>query len=371
MPKIHFYARGNKLYIYAKYRTHRVRISTGLGDEPNAWEFLKKHYKMFLANKTRALKTYYNLKNPKENQKESQKENQKSKNEFDSLIENLLKEKNTLKYNTKVFYKSIFNEIREFLIAKNINAPKEFSRNHCIDFVCQLKSKNNKNSTIKLKMHIFKHLFKYALELELIPKNPFYIPKLSIEEKDLEEVKPFNLKEVEALINNAKGELKSFLVIAFFTGIRTGELLGLKFEDINFAEKKAYIKRTLSNNGVINSPKTKSSYRAIDLLPIVEKELRNFNGEKEEFLFKSKRRKLINEFKILQKKLKLEPIRRLYDTRHSFASIMLSQGEEALWISKIMLGHSNLNQTFKSYAKYLPQNNTQRAKFLDKLELIS
>lgn len=88
----------------------------------------------------------------------------------------------------------------------------------------------------------------------------------------------------------------------------------------------------------------------------------------QDFLFKKSRIKLREEFKALQKRLNINPLRRLYDTRHSFASVMLNKGEEALWISKIMLGHSNLNQTFKSYAKYLPQNTAKRALFLKDLK---
>lgn len=48
---------------------------------------------------------------------------------------------------------------------------------------------------------------------------------------------------------------------------------------------------------------------------------------------------------------------------------MLSQGEESMWISKVMLGHSDLNTTFKYYAKYLPKNVTNRALFLNELKI--
>lgn len=372
MESIHFYTRGKKLYIYAKYENHhRIRLSTGLkNDDVLALDFLKKNYQWFLKDKTEVLKAFHELKYPKIEIKKEGKI-RIIKDDFKSLIENLLKEKANLKINTQKSYKNIFKDIKDFLEFKKIRILNDFSRTHCVEYMQYLKNKNNKNSTIKLKMSILKHLLKYALDLELIPKNPFFMPKISVEEEDLKEFKPFNLDQIKLLIKNAKDELKSFLIVAFFTGARTGELLGLKYEDINLKESKAHIKRTLGQDKTLNTPKTKSSYRIIDLLPIVSKELQNFFKRKElmqDFLFKKSRIKLREEFKALQKRLNINPLRRLYDTRHSFASVMLNKGEEALWISKIMLGHSNLNQTFKSYAKYLPQNTAKRALFLKDLK---
>ena len=47
---------------------------------------------------------------------------------------------------------------------------------------------------------------------------------------------------------------------------------------------------------------------------------------------------------------------------------MLSKGEEPMWISRVMLGHSSLNQTFSTYAKYLPKSVKERATFLNDME---
>ena len=211
----------------------------------------------------------------------------------------------------------------------------------------------------------------------MIDKNPFFMPKLVQSEQELEneECKPFDFEQMQRLIQASKGELKSYLTIAFFTGLRTGELLGLKKDDLDLSEKKAHIKRTLlDDNKTTNSPKTRSSYRTIDLLPIVAKELESIVSKDKEstntagYLFKSTREKLRSEFYALQEKLGIEPRRRLYDTRHSFASVMLSKGEEPMWVSRVMLGHSTLTQTFQTYAKYLPKSVKERATFLNGVE---
>lgn len=99
------------------------------------------------------------------------------------------------------------------------------------------------------------------------------------------------------------------------------------------------------------------------------KELKAISCQNNEgFLFKSPAYRLRKDFKDLQKRLNIQPLRRLYDTRHSFASVMLSKGEEPMWISRVMLGHSSLNQTFSTYAKYLPKSVKERATFLNGVE---
>ena len=109
--------------------------------------------------------------------------------------------------------------------------------------------------------------------------------------------------------------------------------------------------------------------RTNDLLPLVARELKIIARQNDEgFLFKSPVCRLRKDFKALQERLKIQPLRRLYDTRHSFASVMLSKGEEPMWISRVMLGHSSLNQTFSTYAKYLPKSVKERATFLNGME---
>ncbi len=56
--------------------------------------------------------------------------------------------------------------------------------------------------------------------------------------------------------------------------------------------------------------------------------------------------------------------RKLYQTRHTFASIMLQKGEDLAWVSKKMLGHSEIATTLKFYADYIPEKDMQHAIFL-------
>lgn len=380
----HIYARSGILYIQTSIKGKRVRLSTGLKDCALSVEFIQHNFKLFLHNKTKALQRYYELygnaitRISSVNQPNTTKLINRllePKNEFERVLSDIFKEKQMLKYNTRNSYKATFKDILDFISLKKIENLQDFKRQDSIDFINFLQAKNNNNLTIRKKARNFKAFFNYAMELDLIDKNPFFMPKLVQSEQELEnkECKPFDLEQMQRLIKESKGELKSYLKIAFFTGLRTGELLGLKRDDLDLNERKAHIKRTLlGDNKTTNSPKTRSSYRTIDLLPIVAKELQNIaskeTGNTTGFLFKSRRDRLRSEFYELQKRLGIEPRRRLYDTRHSFASVMLSKGEEPMWISRVMLGHSSLNQTFSTYAKYLPKSVKERATFLNGIE---
>ncbi|MGL2666156.1 site-specific integrase [Helicobacter pylori] len=201
-----------------------------------------------------------------------------------------------------------------------------------------------------------------------IEKNPYFSITLK-NAKEAKAIDPFSLEEVKTLIENAPTlRLKAFLVVAFFTGARTGEQLALMWEDIDFKEKTITINKSLNELGQITSPKNKPSVREVDLLEPVEKilkELKESEPVHKKFVFIDMPKRISvfqRHFKKLLKALNLKD-RKLYTTRHTFASLMLSQGEEAMWVSKT-LGHKDLNTTYKTYSHYIPKQDKERAKFL-------
>lgn len=294
-------------------------------------------------------------------------------NEIAYLMQSFLKEKQFLKKQTINSYKYTLKQIQDFFNTYKIFRISAFKREHSIDFVAYLRERKNKNSTIRQRIKILKSFLRYALELGKIKKIEFAKFNLqdSFEEMEEKELRVFDLQEIKLLIKEAKDDLKDYLRVAFFTGLRTGELLGLKVKDIDMLDRKISIKRSLGQDNILNTPKNFSSFRKIDILPIIENTLKSLckNKSNDDFLFSVKREKLRKDFKQLQVSLGIKSLRKLYDTRHSFASIMMSNGEESLWVSRVMLGHSNINTTFKYYAKYLPKNVSNRALFLNGIKL--
>ncbi len=360
--------RGNRLYIDYCKNAKRIRMATGLKANAENKEFVKKHFKLFLEDKTKALlmhKDFVNALFDKQNEPNLPKRCKVAEFDISNLLEKIIKEKSFLKPFTLKNNQSNAKTLLSFLDSRKLCDIRLLKREHCVEYVGFLKQKGFKNGTLKNKMAILHQLLQYALFNGFIDKNPYFMPKMSDEASA--EIKPFSLDEMKILINNSSGELKRFLILAFFTGMRTGELFGLKMGDINFKKDEIHIQRTKHPSGAIGTPKTKNSNRFIDMLPLVKKELESLKKGENDFIFTLSRTRLKQQFDELLKNLNLQK-RRLYDTRHSFASVMLSQGEEAMWVGVRMLGHKNLTMTFKAYAKYMPENVGKRALFLKDFE---
>lgn len=374
MKKCNIKARGNRLYIDFQKDGTRTRMATGLKNNTFNRKFLEQNFYQFIIDKEAALKKWKNAENNAINARLLKEEGvikeKASLGECDvrELLKTIAAEKSFLKPGTQTNFTIWQNKIVNFLQGKNALNVKKITRQICVEFVINLKNKGLKKGTILGYVGLFRQILNLAVSLDLINKNPFYMPKMQNEAKM--EYPPFTLDEAKILIQNAQGELKSYLIVAFFTGARTGEILGLKWADVNFEQNEISIERTLYKK-FLNSPKTPSSRRKIDILPLVRNELLKMRGsgkKSDEFLFKSTRRILHKNFMLLCDSLNISR-RRLYDTRHSFASIMLSKGEEPMWVGVKMMGHKNLKITFENYAKYIPQDVGMRAKFLSDFKI--
>ncbi|WP_141048241.1 site-specific integrase [Aliarcobacter cryaerophilus] len=220
---------------------------------------------------------------------------------------------------------------------------------------------------------ILKPAFELAIIENCIKSSPFIVSFPTL--KSDYEMNPFNLKEIKLILDNADGWFKNFLGIAFFTGLRTGEILALEWKDINFNEGTISINKT-QTMGMNKRPKTKSSIREIDILSQCEVFLKNqqrISGLGINLFTSTKHHtggkiygscSLVYRWRNLLKKCNLE-YRNIYQTRHSFASNMLSNREDMFWISK-MLGHKSMNITLERYSKYIKNSRDKKTTFLDK-----
>lgn len=218
---------------------------------------------------------------------------------------------------------------------------------------------------------VFELVLKAAVSNELIDKNPFNaISKLQNEKVA---INPLSLDEVALMIKVADKDFANVLKVAFFTGMRTGELIALRWENIDFEKETIRIDKAI-RQGQIQPPKTQNSIRTIPMLPYVKDALLALKqGNNSEWVFTGLNGSFLYDSKSLSKKwtntLKKAGLahRVFYQTRHTFASIMIGKGEDPLWVSQ-MMGHSDAVITFKRYAKSV-EDNKQRAKFLQEISL--
>ena len=117
-----------------------------------------------------------------------------------------------------------------------------------------------------------------AIDKEVIKNNVAHNLKLPSHKP--KEIEPFTPSEVRQLLEHANEFYKLYLAIGFYTGLRTGEILGLTHGDIDLKRRVISIKRSVSN-GELTTPKTEKSIREVpildDLVPYL-KSLKNLYG---------------------------------------------------------------------------------------------
>ncbi|MGL2473273.1 site-specific integrase [Helicobacter pylori] len=359
---LNYYDKNNKRFrVSLRKATDCLKMNT---DE--ALEFFKdKSLKEILAfvNRLEAMKNA----NKRVKNAEKQTHRIQSKITILQALKRFLALKIGLKQTSINSLENVFNSIFSVMGLKESDKLKKITQEKISRYHEKTLILYRKNTIHNLNANL-KSFLAFCESERFISKNPYFSITLK-NAKESQAIDPFNLEEVKTLIDNAESlRLKAFLMVAFFTGMRTGEQLALTWEDIDFNEKKIVINKSLNELGQITTPKNKPSIREVDLLEPVGKILKELQASEpanKKFVFISmpKRSTMFQRaFRSLLRALNLKD-RKLYTTRHTFASLMLSQGEEAMWVSKT-LGHKDLNTTYKTYSHYIPKQEKERAKFL-------
>ncbi|GCF06864.1 tyrosine-type recombinase/integrase [Dictyobacter arantiisoli] len=190
------------------------------------------------------------------------------------------------------------------------------------------------------------------------------------------EVKVLNPTEAKRLIEAADGHrLKFLLILAITTGMRRGELLALRWSDIDFDQHILQVQRTVNRLGkygfVENPPKTKSGRRRIVLSSVaidalrgqqkMQDDARALAGDQWEehgLVFANIYGRFMDPNRVgelfhgLLKKAGL-PAMRFHDLRHSAATILLTLGVHPKVVQEL-LGHSTIVMTMDTYSHLLP-----------------
>lgn len=189
--------------------------------------------------------------------------------------------------------------------------------------------------------------------------TPFmHIKQLRVKKSD---VKPFSLDEVQKLLAAVRPDFRNYYLVRFFTGLRTGEIDGLKWKYVDFERRLILVRETLVA-GREEYTKTDYSQRDIQMSQLVFdalKEQERATRPLSEFVFCNRNGKPLDHKNVttrvwypLLRHLGLEK-RRPYQTRHTAATLWLAAGENPQWIAQ-QLGHANTEMLFRVYARFVP-----------------
>lgn len=182
---------------------------------------------------------------------------------------------------------------------------------------------------------------------------------IRFKENDVE-VKPFSPDEVAAILRQLSGSFLNQMVFWFWTGLRTGELIALRWSDVDWNSDHIYIRRSLSR-AHLKLPKFDKK-RWVKLSAPARKALEEqlkLTGDGEGWVFTNPytKRMWANDSKIcsrFKKAVELAGVtyRKPYNCRHTYASVMLSSGENPLYVAEQM-GHADWSMLIKVYGRWM------------------
>ena len=222
-----------------------------------------------------------------------------------------------------------------------------------------------------------------AVDEELIELNPlagWTYSRKNVPTTD-DDVDPFSPEEQLAIQGALSGQARNLVQFAFWTGLRTSELVALDWADIDWLREEVMVSRamTQASKGLAEIPKTSAGRRSVKLLKPAMDALKA-----------QKEHTFLADAEVFQNPRTLErwtgdgPVRktmwvpamkkagvryrRPYQTRHTYASMMLSAGEHPMWVAKQM-GHKDWTMIARVYGRWMPHADSDAGQKAERLFL--
>lgn len=218
-----------------------------------------------------------------------------------------------------------------------------------------------------------------AVKMRIITENPNRYT--TIPKKVRYEASVLTKEEVNRLLTEAKQEeLYPIVITTVYSGMRKGEVMALKWENVDFVEKRIYVKNSLCRvvddkadgkgqrhaRYVIMEPKTKKSIRMIPMLDEVyealQEQKRRQDKEKDRYkeVYQDQglvfadctgnflpQRTFMDKYHMFLEKYNIQNVR-FHDLRHTFASLLIEE-DVSMKVVQELLGHSTITTSMDIY----------------------
>ena len=248
-------------------------------------------------------------------------------------------------------------------------------------FVSELSKSGLSPDTIRNILAPLTRMLKHAVQWGYLRSSPMpFVQKPRLQHRERPFLSP---GQVRVFLEHVPSPLYPFFVTATLTGLRLGELLAMRWANLDW-DNAAYNVRERIYKRFFNTPKSRGSVRAVDLSPKVIEALRGHrtqqnktkllmgsNYEDTDLIFcrenggprtnnQPMRRALIEALKAAGC-----PVLRFHDLRHTYAALLIAQGASPKYI-QAQLGHASIKMTLDIYGHLMQDTGQEVVRKLDK-----
>ena len=193
----------------------------------------------------------------------------------------------------------------------------------------------------------------------LIDQNP--MDRFRYLSPETREPQPFTPDEIDKILAQLDGQCRNLIQFAFWSGLRTSELIALRWQDVDLDNQRIHIRTAIVRQRE-KSTKTVSGLRTVELQPSAYEALisqTKVNPDSERVFHDPTTNAPWLGDHVIRKRVWMPaleaagvPYRNPYQTRHTFASMLLSKGENPLWVAQQM-GHKDWGMIRKTYGRWI------------------
>lgn len=249
------------------------------------------------------------------------------------------------------------------------------------------KEKTLAPGTVKQHLSLLRQMFDHAIDWDYLRKNPAKkVPNPKVPKREKDFLAP---DEVRALLEHTPERWYAFILVAVTTGLRVGELLAMKWSNVDWDQSKYFVRENLQRKTEthpkgFSAPKSDDSVGPpVDLSPRACEALRAHRAAQAEeklgagagyrdlnLIFATEKGQPLDHWnvkrRVFEPALKNAAIRRIrfHDLRHTCASLLIAQGESPKYIQK-QLRHASVEMTFDTYGHLFPEAAQEAVQRLD------